>query len=134
MGLILIIIGLVLTSQDVQAVEWKVDVLIKEWLITPEDLAITGDEIYISGNFDNRIIVLNLRGQIQRYYTIEKNRAFDNVCVDVTSEGRVYALSSQGLWELKPDGETEKVAIVPFDYIEHMMIGPNDVIYFSYTS
>lgn len=132
MGLILIIIGLVLTSQDVQAVEWKVDVLIKEWLITPEDLAITGDEIYISGNFDNRIIVLNLRGQIQRYYTIEKNRAFDNVCVDVTSEGRVYALSSQGLWELKPDGETEKVAIVPFDYIEHMMIGPNDVIYFSY--
>ncbi|MFC1552379.1 T9SS type A sorting domain-containing protein [Candidatus Latescibacterota bacterium] len=106
--------------------------VLKDWLITPMDLVITGDEIYISSNLDNRIVVLDLNGKILRYYKIETNSKFDNVCVGVTSRGQVLALSSKGLWELKPDGEAIKLFSKRVN-IGHMAIGPNDDIYISRT-
>jgi hypothetical protein len=109
---------------------WTMTGLLKDWLITPHDLAISGQEIFVSGNIDSRVAVLNLNGQILRYYTIIKNSEFDNVCVAITSQGQVLAASSRGVWELKPDGTTGKLP--SFDIgIDHMTIGPDDSLYVS---
>jgi hypothetical protein len=107
---------------------WTMTGLLKDWLITPHDLAINGQEIYVSGNLDNRVAVLNLNGQILRYYTLEKNLQFDNVCVAVTSKGQVLAISAYGLWELKPDGTLSKIKSHSLN-IGHMIVGPDDNLY-----
>ncbi|MFC1725383.1 T9SS type A sorting domain-containing protein [candidate division KSB1 bacterium] len=107
---------------------WTMTEIIKDWLITPMDLVINREEIYVSGNLDRRIVVLNLDGQILRYYTVETSPEFDNICVGKTSQGKVLAVSSRGLWELKPDGEAEKLKSF-FLNIDHMTIGPDDGIY-----
>jgi len=110
---------------------WTMTELVKDWLITPTDLVIVKDEIYISGNLDKRIAVLNFEGKILRYYEVEKNKEFDNVCVGVTSQGQVLAVSSRGVFELRPDGEVEKA--VDFSWnIDHMTIGSDDGIYVSH--
>lgn len=112
---------------------WTMTALLKDWLITPADLAIKGQEIYVSGKLDKRIAVLNLDGQILRYYIVDKNLQYDNVCVGVTSQGQVLAISSLGLWELKPDGQAKE--LLSFRnrgfYIHHMAVGPDDDIYIS---
>jgi len=114
-------------------VSWTMTELLRDWLITPHDLVITGKEIYVSGNLDRRIAVLNLEGQILRYYTIETAPEFDNVCVGVTSRGQVLALSSRGLWELRPNGEAKKIVGFGLN-VGHMTIGPDDGIYVSHES
>ena len=121
-------------SETPKIISWTMAGLLKDWLITPMDLVITGEEIYVSGNLDRRIAVLNLKGQILRYYTLEKNPGFENICVGVTSQGQVFAVSSKGLWELKPDGEAKEVISFGFSirYIDHMTIGPDDGIYVSH--
>jgi hypothetical protein len=103
----------------------------KDWLITPHDLAVSGNEIYVSGNLDPRIVVLNPKGEIQRYYEISKNNEYDNVCVASMSMGQVFAMSSRGLWELMPDGEARVVNQARLS-IDHMTIGPEDTIYVSH--
>jgi hypothetical protein len=107
---------------------WAMKEVLKDWLITPHDLVVTDDEIYVSGNLDGRIAVLNFDGQIQRYYSIEKNPKFDNVCVGLSSDGKVYAVSSKGVWKLDPDGKTEE--LFRFSrWIDHMTFGPDDNMY-----
>jgi hypothetical protein len=109
---------------------WTMTGLLKDWLVTPHDLAIHGREIYVSGNLDSRVAVINLSGQVLRYYTIEKNSQYDNVCIAVTSQGQVLAVSSKGLWELKLDGTTRKLSSLSFQ-IDHMTIGPDGNLYVS---
>lgn len=111
-----------------KSLSWTMTGLLKDWLITPHDLVINGQEIYVSGNLDKRVAVLNLNGQILRYYTLEKNLQFDNVCVAVTSKGQVLAISAYGLWELKPDGTVGKIKSHSLN-ISHMIVGPDDNLY-----
>ena len=78
--------------------------------------------------------VLNLDGQILRYYTVEKDQEFDNVCVAVTLQGRVMATSSRGVWELKPDGTTGELVRLDLSTLNYMTIGPDDSLYIAVRS
>jgi WD40 repeat protein len=112
---------------------WIITGLLKDWIVTPHDLTINGQEIYVSGTLDSRVAVLNLGGRVLRYYAIETNSVYDSVCVAVTSQGQVLAASSRGIWELKPDGTTTK--LISFNYVvSHMTIGPDDRLFFSVRS
>ncbi|MBI2831786.1 MAG: hypothetical protein HYX79_05980 [Chloroflexi bacterium] len=74
--------------------------------------------------------MLSIDGRLLRYYSLEIKPDFDNVSVGVTSTGRVLAISSRGLWELMPNGETRKIRTISWN-IDHMTIGPDDGIYVS---
>jgi hypothetical protein len=109
---------------------WTMTVLLKDWLLTPHDLAIKGEEIYVGGTFENKVAVLDLQGQVRRYYTIDKGADFGNVLVAITSQGRVFAASSLGIWELNADGTTKRIAILSAT-LEHLTAGPDDNLYLS---
>jgi hypothetical protein len=107
---------------------WRVEPIVMDWLVTPTDLVVVNDEIYVSANLDNRIAVLDLEGNLLRYYKIDISSGFDNVSVSSDSGGRVYAASRYGIWELLPDGNISR--LLKYDkYLHQMIVGSDDNFY-----
>ncbi|MFC2079386.1 hypothetical protein ACFLSZ_05360 [Candidatus Bipolaricaulota bacterium] len=107
------------------------EVLVQDWLISPHDMVVANGNIYVSANLDGRIAALRNDGQLIQYFSVDFRMEGTGVCLAALSDGRVFAASSLGIWELGGNGTARQLAQW-FLNVDAMASGPDNKIYVAY--